>query len=141
MKTLLFSAKGRIARAQYWKGVLITLGAGILATVLSMILAGIFGGGSSSASADGGVSISLNGPSAIPVLLFLVFSTWSGICLGIKRSHDRNRSGAFVILSVLPLVNLWYFIEVGFLRGTEGPNQYGPDSLGSAAYVTPLGAY
>ena len=139
MKALLFSAKGRIARAQYWKGVLIMLGAGVLATVLSMILGSLFGG--ATASADGGVSFSVTGPAAIPMLAFVVFSIWSGICLGIKRCHDRNRSGAFVILSVLPLVNLWYFIEVGFLRGTEGPNQYGPDSLGSAAYVTPLGAY
>ena len=140
MKELLFSAKGRIARGQYWKGVLITLAVGFVAFVLAMILGGIFGG-ASTASADGGVSFSVTGVAAIPVLAFGVFATWSGICLGIKRCHDRDRSGAFVILSALPLVNLWYFVEVAFLRGTVGPNRYGPDMLASASYVTPLGAY
>ena len=139
MKALLFSAKGRISRSQFWKGVLISLAVGIVAVVLSMVLGSMFGG--ATANADGGVSFSVTGPAAIPMLAYSVFSIWSGICLGIKRCHDRNRSGAFVILSVLPLVNLWYFIEVCFLRGTEGPNQYGPDSLDMSGYVTPLGAH
>jgi len=25
---------------------------------------------------------------------------------------------------------LWLLIELGFLKGTAGPNQYGPDPLG-----------
>ena len=141
MKALLFSAKGRIPRSQFWKGVLISLAAGVVATILSMILGGIFGGGTSSVGADGNVSVSVTGPAAIPMFAYSVFSIWSGICLGIKRCHDRNRSGAFVLVSIVPLLNLWYLIEVGFLRGTEGPNQYGPDSLGMTGYVTPLGAH
>ena len=30
------------------------------------------------------------------------------------------------------LVALWFLIELGFLRGTEGDNRYGPDPLAVA---------
>src|SRR5262245_49885214 len=33
---------------------------------------------------------------------------------------------AFIVGSLL-----WLFIEIGFLRGTEGPNRFGPDPLGA----------
>jgi uncharacterized membrane protein YhaH (DUF805 family) len=29
------------------------------------------------------------------------------------------------------VIAIWFLIELGFLRGTQGPNQYGPDPLGS----------
>ncbi len=28
-------------------------------------------------------------------------------------------------------VGIWYLIELGILKGTSGPNQYGPDPLGA----------
>jgi uncharacterized membrane protein YhaH (DUF805 family) len=30
---------------------------------------------------------------------------------------------------VMVVVGLWFLVELGFLRGTRGPNQYGPDPL------------
>ena len=33
----------------------------------------------------------------------------------------------FILVGLIPLLNLWYLIEIGFLRGTEGSNEYGPD--------------
>ena len=47
----------------------------------------------------------------------------------IKRCHDRNRSGLFLLLGFIPLVNIWVFIELYFLRGTYGDNKYGKDPL------------
>jgi uncharacterized membrane protein YhaH (DUF805 family) len=29
------------------------------------------------------------------------------------------------------VIAIWFLIELGFLRGTQGPNQYGPDPLGT----------
>ncbi len=59
------------------------------------------------------------------------------ICLLIRRFHDRNKSGWWVLglmaASLIPYIGcvacLWIFIEPVFLRGTEGPNDYGPDPL------------
>ncbi len=92
-----------------------------------------------------------------PLVLFIA-GTWSGIAVGIKRLHDRDKSGWWLLLfwlgpSVLSSGNLspngigdigsnailglaafvlmvWGFIELGCLKGTAGPNSYGPDPLG-----------
>jgi uncharacterized membrane protein YhaH (DUF805 family) len=45
--------------------------------------------------------------------------------VGVKRCHDRNRSGWFLLIGWLPIMNLWLFIELGFLAGTVGPNRFG----------------
>ena len=51
------------------------------------------------------------------------------LAINTKRCHDRDRSGWFILLSLIPLVNLWYIVEVGFLPGTKGNNRFGPDPL------------
>lgn len=29
------------------------------------------------------------------------------------------------------VISVWLFVQIGFLRGTEGPNRFGPDPLGA----------
>ena len=50
--------------------------------------------------------------------------------LVIRRLHDLNRPGWWCIACIIPLVNLVFAIYVLFFKGTDGPNQYGPDPLG-----------
>ncbi len=45
------------------------------------------------------------------------------------RCHDRGRSGNFAWLLFVPVLFLWPIVELLFLRGTVGPNKYGPDPL------------
>lgn len=48
------------------------------------------------------------------------------IAVGVRRLHDTNRSGLWLLIAFIPLVNLvllYFFIQ----EGTRGPNQYGPD--------------
>ena len=48
----------------------------------------------------------------------------------VKRLHDRDKSGWFLLILFIPLVGaIWLFIEVGCLRGTNGRNRFGGDSL------------
>jgi uncharacterized membrane protein YhaH (DUF805 family) len=54
---------------------------------------------------------------------------WPFLAVEIKRCHDRGRSGWFLLVGLIPLVNLWVLVEVFFLRGTLGDNQYGQDPL------------
>jgi len=90
----------------------------------------------------------------IVYIAFTVVSLISGFAVGIKRLHDRDKSGWWILLfyvapSVLgsiantseqPLagfvlgvasfaISIWGLVELGFLRGTVGPNRYGPDPL------------
>jgi uncharacterized membrane protein YhaH (DUF805 family) len=38
----------------------------------------------------------------------------------------------YLLGGVTFIVAIWFFVELGCLRGTVGPNQYGPDPLGGA---------
>lgn len=48
----------------------------------------------------------------------------------IKRWHDRDESGWWVFINLIPLIGgLWSLIECGCLRGTQGANRFGDDPL------------
>lgn len=47
----------------------------------------------------------------------------------IRRLHDLDRPGWWVIGGFIPLLNFALSIYVIFIPGTPGPNQYGPDPL------------
>lgn len=56
------------------------------------------------------------------------------IAVTIRRLHDRNMSGwfllLFIVLSAIPLVGMLVgiaWLVLMFLPGTPGPNKYGPD--------------
>ena len=58
----------------------------------------------------------------------------------IKRWHDRDKSGWMVLILLIPLLGwLWSLIELGFLRGTEGENRFGPDPLEPLTSTEELG--
>ena len=72
------------------------------------------------------------------ILIFSLVNFLPSIMLNIRRFHDLDRSGwlvlVFFIVSNLPVVgiiasvvNIIWFIY----PGTDGPNKYGPDPIGS----------
>ena len=123
MGNMLFGFQGRMNRAKWWL-VLVAI------VVVEIILFAIIFGGAAM-SADPQEAMNNLGPIASLVLLvFAVGVTWISIAVGIKRFHDRNKSGWWVLIAFVPVIGgLWYLIECGFLRGTAGPNTYGPDPL------------
>lgn len=124
MASLLFSFQGRINRAKFW---LVDLGMIVVATIISAILIG----GAELMSADAERIVGAIGwaNGAIGAIV-LVLVAWILLAIAVKRWHDRNKSGWWMLINLVPgLGNLWYLIECGFLRGTTGPNIYGPDPL------------
>jgi uncharacterized membrane protein YhaH (DUF805 family) len=91
---------------------------------------------------------------ALLVILYIPL-IWIGLAIGAKRLHDRDKSAwwllvfyaapgilstagnrledvGFIILHVISFaISVWAFVELGCLRGTPGPNRYGPDPLGT----------
>jgi uncharacterized membrane protein YhaH (DUF805 family) len=64
----------------------------------------------------------------ITSLLFWTFSLpfcWMGWILTINRLHDRNHSAWFLLILLIPLVQLWCVVELYFLPGTKGQNRFG----------------
>ena len=65
---------------------------------------------------------------AILLVVLVIPLGWIALSLQVKRWHDRDKSGMWVLISMIPIVGpIWSFIECGCLPGTPGPNSYGPD--------------
>ena len=110
-KEILFSFDGRIPRRTFWGASILILVA-YFAIVLVLMM--IFGAESGATSIGG--------------LIMYVPLIWSTLALQIKRWHDRDKSGWWVLIGLIPLIGpIWAFVETGCLRGTVGDNQYGAD--------------
>jgi uncharacterized membrane protein YhaH (DUF805 family) len=96
-----------------------------------------------------------------------ILSLWLLAATTIKRLHDRNKSGwwivaffvappllrsitdrldewsvAAVVLSLVAMVlTLWGIVELLFIKGTSGPNRFGPDPLAPAIPDPPAAAH
>jgi uncharacterized membrane protein YhaH (DUF805 family) len=151
---LLFGFRGRINRAKWWLAVLIYFIIAVVAAIVSAVMPETVGG--------------------LVTLAALIPQVWIYLAASVKRLHDLNRTGAWLVLFVLgPVVlvilffviagmdvllalgsgdldgaalarvgaiglivgllvfilGIWALIWFGCLRGTVGPNQYGPDPL------------
>ena len=101
----------------------------------------------------GGIAIVVT----LAFLTFGMFLFWPLIATAVKRSHDRGRSGAFLVVAIGPGIVLlghaffmlslgleqgwwyleaipavpilWVLVEIWFLRGVVGPNRYGADPV------------
>lgn len=50
-----------------------------------------------------------------------------GISISVRRWHDLNKSGWWVLINLIPFFGWIYsLIMLGFMSGDRGPNQYGP---------------
>ena len=59
-------------------------------------------------------------------LTVLSVTTYIGLMLSIKRSHDLGYTGFFSLVLLVPFLNLWPLVMFMFFSGTEGENKYGP---------------
>jgi hypothetical protein len=64
---------------------------------------------------------------AIAIFVAYAIALYMWLAVNVKRCHDRGHSGWFVLLGLIPLVNIWYVVEVCFLPGQRGANRFGPD--------------
>ena len=70
------------------------------------------------------------GKMIVPFGILTLLLLWPSICLYAKRWHDRGKSGWWSLIIFVPIIgSIWFLVELGFLRGTDGPNRFGPDPL------------
>ena len=55
------------------------------------------------------------------------------IAVGVRRMHDINKSGWFIII---PIYNIYLAVQ----KGDVGPNQYGEDPYGGVREASPIPA-
>jgi uncharacterized membrane protein YhaH (DUF805 family) len=102
---------GRSRRREYWTFALIN---GIIAAVLVTATA-------LTKPDDGGMS-----PVAPVLWIFYLISLVPTVAVGVRRLHDTDRSGWWLLLGLVPLVNLVLLVFL-VLRGQQGPNRFGYD--------------
>jgi uncharacterized membrane protein YhaH (DUF805 family) len=123
MTNLLFSFQGRINRAKFW-----LIAVGIF--VVEMIVFAAVGGSAAMSEDPQKAMASIGTVGGLVLLVVFVVAFWISLAAGVKRFHDRNKSAWWVLIVFVPVIGgLWYLIECGFLKGTTGPNTYGPDPL------------
>ena len=68
---------------------------------------------------------------SVITLIFYIPLMWVSLAVQVKRWHDRNKSGWWVLIGLVPLIGgIWALIENGFLAGDEAENRFGkPTSL------------
>ena len=146
MTQLLFSFQGRLNRKPWW----LTNIAVAVGVIVLLLLALAWSESTSSPSLpDHGTSRSFSTfrcsgsvsprgqasarPRQVGVVARPVLSG-SGIASGIG---DQMDSMGLVLHLVAFAITVWAFVELGCLRGTVGPNRYGPDPLAPVALGPP----
>lgn len=117
LKELFFSFNGRLNRKAYWYRSIVLF----LVLLVSAIILG--------AALEISDTNVLGYPFVIIAFLVTLCSYVGLWCLCARRMHDLDKSGWWLLLFCLPLVNIWLSILICFIKGTEGPNQYGEDPL------------
>lgn len=119
----LFGFQGRIGRLEWWLGQLISFIASIcfIFAFASIAQHSNYNWNNFLFLENG----SLNYNTIITLLLVYLLSAWSSIALSVKRFHDRNKSGLWYLIILVPFIGvIWQLIELGFLPGTDGSNDY-----------------
>jgi uncharacterized membrane protein YhaH (DUF805 family) len=111
----IFSFNGRIGRLRY-------MAYGIESYLLLMlVMIPIVG---TSAFMGGEPALSGSGSIAIGVISLAMLV--AGVTFARRRLNDLNRSGWWLLLSIVPIVNLLFTIYVLFFPGIDGDNDFGP---------------
>jgi uncharacterized membrane protein YhaH (DUF805 family) len=113
----LFSFQGRLRRRDYWLLSFLIVGV----VIVIFMLAGALG-----------VNVAQDsGEAALLQLVASLVILWPSLAVGVKRCHDRNQSGRWLLMEIIPLVGgLWALVNLGILDGTQGPNRFGPSPKG-----------
>lgn len=113
---------GRSRRKEFWMFMLFLL---IVYFVLAIVIGGLIG----SAAMTGGETAAglMGGISGLLMIVFALAVFIPSLAVQVRRFHDQDKSGWFVLLGLIPFVGGLIVLVFMFLEGTRGPNQYGPD--------------
>jgi len=115
---------GRAQRSEYWWFGLFVFG---VTVILVQVNTAIFGPTVVQNPLMDGTMSSYN--AGILGMIFSLATFLPSLAVAVRRLHDRDKSGWWLLLSFIPLVGfiilLIWFIKVG----TNGDNQYGADPL------------
>ncbi len=114
----ILSSKGRYNRSQWW---ITQIAIGSIFTAAMYLLAGTI-------DIDALEQQTLSGSAIASLLVIFGILAWVNVAASIKRYHDRNKSGWWFLIFLVPVVGpLWQLVELGFFTGDDDDNGYDPD--------------
>lgn len=147
MHSLFTSFEGRINRKTYWIGTLQVVAAAIVlvlivAVVSTKSLVGADGGPSSVSTLITILILAACAPLVVkrlqdrnksPHYAWLLYGpaivSMIGDLVGFTGTPTEPNGLGYVLAFFNLIIGIWFFIELGFFRGTSGPNGYGLDPL------------
>ena len=105
---------GRARRSEYWFFILFNV-------IISLVLGFIDG------------FLGLGDPEAAVGLLSVIYGLavlMPSIAVGVRRLHDTDRSGWWLLISLIPLIGGIVLLVFFVLDGTPGENRFGPNPKG-----------
>ena len=102
---------GRAPRAEYWWFYLLIIIGYVIATILDSML---------------GLG-QVVGPYGVLMCVFALAILIPSIAAGIRRLHDTDHSGWWLLIGLVPLIGAIVLIVYFVTQGTQGPNRYGED--------------
>ena len=94
---------GRAVRSEYWFWVLFTGLGQIALTIIGMVI---------------GISVL--------TVLFALSTLLPGLAVSVRRLHDLDKAGWFLLFVLIPLVGAIILLVWACQEGTRGPNRFGP---------------
>jgi uncharacterized membrane protein YhaH (DUF805 family) len=73
----------------------------------------------------------------LTLTIFSLAAFLPSLALNIRRLHDLDRTGWWVLLHFIPLVGAIILIIWFCTEGTQGPNRFGPDRLAELGHLSP----
>ena len=112
---------GRARRSEYWYFALFTFLVGLVTSILDAVVGTDYEGATSGGLINTVVSLALFLP---------------GLAVGIRRLHDTDRSGWWILLGLIPIIG-WIILIVWYCTDSKpGDNRFGPNPK-----TGPSGAY
>ena len=99
-----FVFQGRASRSEYWWFQLIVSPSYFISTIIENEIGYFFLG-------------------------ITLFTLIPAISAGVRRLHDTNRSGFFLLISFMPFIGGLVLLFFLIPEGTKGKNRFGPDPL------------
>lgn len=112
MVWLFFSLKGRLNRAYFWYGSIVIM---VAFFILGFLVQEIWKELSDFYDSERIAWISLS------------LMSWPIFAISVKRCHDLDKPWWVMLFGLIPVLGVIAVMYLAFFRGTEGPNQYGPD--------------
>lgn len=109
-----YSMEGRLGRLRY-----IAYSFGL--SLLIQFIAGIAGGISAVLPGDIGAAVMM-----IVIIVAYIMLLVTSFFIMVKRLHDVNKSAWFLLLFLVPLINILFGLYLLFAPGTDGDNNFGP---------------